>query len=331
MAVEMTALALMVGDSMSSVEFKAAGDLHGIGAMLERQNYRRPLAFALAVTGSPSLLSIDDHRRDVLGMTYVYPVVSRRAGGVSVGINLNSNNACNWHCIYCQVPNLTRGGPPPIDLTVLAAELRSLLRAITSGSFFLERVANPAHRRLMDVAFSGNGEPTSAPEFAAAVALVREVMAEEDCSGVKLRLITNGSLLDRASTQEGVALIAEAGGEVWFKVDGATAVSLLRVNGTRTTPAAVLRRLRQCAALCPTWVQTCVFARSGVPPAAHELEAYVSLVGEVRQVIEGIHLYGLARPSLQSGSEQLTRLPLEWLEGWARKLRRLGFTVNVSP
>ena len=70
------------------------------------------------------MLTVSDHRRDSAGMTYVYPVVSRRAGGVSVGINLNTNNACNWACLYCQVPELKRGGPPPIDLDRLEMELR---------------------------------------------------------------------------------------------------------------------------------------------------------------------------------------------------------------
>jgi len=41
-------------------------------------------------------LTIHNHNRDSAGYAYVYPVVSRRAGGVSVGINLNPNNACNW-------------------------------------------------------------------------------------------------------------------------------------------------------------------------------------------------------------------------------------------
>ena len=60
-----------------------------------------------------AFLTISDHNRDVTGFKYIYPVVSRRAGGVSIGINLNINNACNWHCVYCQVPNLSRGSPPP--------------------------------------------------------------------------------------------------------------------------------------------------------------------------------------------------------------------------
>lgn len=107
-------------------------------------------------------------------MTYVYPVVSRRAGGVSVGINLNPNNACNWRCIYCQVPGLTRGGPPPLNLSLLEAELRRMLESILNGGFMAERV--PAGlRRLADIAFSGNGEPTSAPEFPAAVARVEQI------------------------------------------------------------------------------------------------------------------------------------------------------------
>ena len=61
------------------------------------------------------MLNVHDHSRESVGMKYIYPVVSRRAGGVSIGINLNTNNACNWACIYCQVPNLTRGTAPPVD------------------------------------------------------------------------------------------------------------------------------------------------------------------------------------------------------------------------
>ena len=117
------------------------------------------------------MLNVNDHSRDSAGMTYVYPVVSRRAGGVSIGINLNVNNACNWACVYCQVPGLKRGGPPPIDLGLLDTELRSFLLAATQGDYLLRHVPADA-RRLVDVAFSGNGEPTSSPEFGAALACV---------------------------------------------------------------------------------------------------------------------------------------------------------------
>ena len=74
------------------------------------------------------MLSINDHRRDSAGMRYIYPVVSRRARGVSIGINLNVNNACNWACIYCQVPELKRGGPAKVDLHQLESELHDFLQ-----------------------------------------------------------------------------------------------------------------------------------------------------------------------------------------------------------
>ncbi len=109
-------------------------------------------------------LTVTDHDRGSAGLTYVYPVVSRRAGGVSVGINLNVNNACNWRCIYCQVPELTRGAPPPVDLGKLERELSGFLQDVLHGDFLAARVPVEA-RRLNDIAISGNGEPTSAREF----------------------------------------------------------------------------------------------------------------------------------------------------------------------
>ncbi len=164
-------------------------------------------------------LDTADHSRDSAGMTYVYPVVSRRAGGVSIGINLNPNNACNWRCIYCQVPNLVRGRAPAIDLVLLESELHSFLGEVLHGDFMTTRVPEAA-RRIEDVAFSGNGEPTSAREFPQALALVQRVLEEADLAGrIKLRLITNGSQLDRQEVRASLARLGKANGEVWFKVD----------------------------------------------------------------------------------------------------------------
>ncbi len=114
---------------------------------------------------SGAVLRTDDHARDSAGFTYIYPVVSRRAGGVSIGVNLNPNNACNWACVYCQVPDLQRGGPPPINLAQLEDELRAMLTQIVHGDFMQTRVPENA-RRINDVAFSGNGEPTMSRNLA---------------------------------------------------------------------------------------------------------------------------------------------------------------------
>ncbi|MBK6402909.1 MAG: radical SAM protein [Rhodocyclaceae bacterium] len=277
------------------------------------------------------VLSTTDHSRDSAGMTYVYPVVSRRAGGVSLGINLNPNNACNWHCIYCQVPNLGRGGPPPIDLGLLARELDMMLDDLQSGEFLVRRVP-AALRRLVDIAFSGNGEPTSAREFPDAVMVASDAVARHQLTNdVRLRLITNGSLIDRRSVRRGLELLSRAGGEVWFKVDAADARSLARINGTRINVAAMGRRLGECGALCPTWVQTCLFTLDGQPLSSVELDALMGFLVAHKGTICGVHLYGLARPSAQTAAPRLARVAEAWLQRLASHLRDQGLTVTVSP
>ncbi|PKO83938.1 MAG: radical SAM protein [Betaproteobacteria bacterium HGW-Betaproteobacteria-11] len=277
------------------------------------------------------LLTTSDHSRDSASLRYVYPVLSRRAGGVSVGINLNPNNACNWRCIYCQVPNLQRGGPPPIDLVQLREELVGLLRRLDTGMAFGDEPA-AAPRELVDVAFSGNGEPTSAAEFPAAVAVVQEVLAGCGLAGkIMLRLITNGSLLDRRTVQEGIHRLGQTPGEVWFKVDAATAAGLARINNTRTKPEVLARRLELCAELAPTWVQTCLFRLDGELPADSEIAAYLALLEPLAGRLEGVYLYGLARPSMQKEAPRLGRLDATDLEKIAAGIRQLGLTVHVSP
>ncbi|CAB1368645.1 radical SAM protein [Denitratisoma oestradiolicum] len=275
-------------------------------------------------------LTATDHSRDSAGLTYVYPVISRRAGGVSIGINLNPNNACNWRCIYCQVPDLVRGGPPAIDLELLKAELDGFLDDIVHGDFMEKRVPEGA-RRLMDLAFSGNGEPTSAAEFPAAVELAAGALERHGLKGrCELRLISNGSLMDRKAVQQGVARLGAHGGEVWFKVDGVTAAALARINSTRTTLEALVRRLGISAGLCRTWVQTCVFTLDGEPPAAREVDAYVETLAGFAGRIAGVLLYPLARPSLQAEAGRLGQPSAAWVQALETRLREAGLVVRVS-
>jgi wyosine [tRNA(Phe)-imidazoG37] synthetase (radical SAM superfamily) len=279
------------------------------------------------------VLNVYDHDRDSAGLTYVYPVISRRAGGVSIGINLNTNNACNWRCIYCQVPDLKRGSAPEVDLEKLAGELRGFLRELLQGDFMLQRVPAEA-RRLNDIALSGNGEPTSAREFDQVVDLIGKIMAEFDLIGkIKLVLITNGSLIQRPKVKEGLRKMAWLGGEVWFKLDSVTADGMLRINGSRQTLQKVHANLRASALLCPTWLQTCVFAFDGQPHAEAEREAYLNFISRLRAEdvpLRGVLLYGLARPSMQPEAARLSALPKEWMLNFAAAIETLGVPVKLS-
>jgi len=274
----------------------------------------------------------EDHNRDVTGMTYIYPVVSRRAQGVSVGINLNVNNACNWRCIYCQVPNLTRGGPPAIDLAQLKQELNSMMQALLHGDF-MQRYVAESDRRLMDIAFSGNGEPTTCKQFGEVLDIVAEVMQQYDLiqQDVKVRLITNGSQMDKVEVQAWMKKLAQINGEVWFKIDAGNRAGFARINDIQMTPEAHIKRLKTCAALCPTLVQTCMFALDGIAPSEADIADYLALIKQVSTEIKGVHLYSVARPSYQPEAPRLGRLDETWLNQMAERIRTLAIPVYVNP
>ncbi len=279
------------------------------------------------------MLSIKDHNRFQEGFEYVYPVVSRRAGGLSLGINLNTNNACNWRCIYCQVPDLIRGAPPPVDLDALEEELSVFLSQILIGSYLEDQVPK-GQRRLNDIAFSGNGEPTSAPNFADAVKTIHGVRVRANVPEVvKTVLITNGSLMHQHKVMKGVRDLAGINGEVWFKIDRATVEGTQLINDTKINKSRIMSNLEASAKACPTWIQTCLFKLDGLHPADSDLDAYVQLIGEAvaRGIpFKGILLYGLARQSHQPESARLSKLDDGWLNAFAHRLRELGVTVNCS-
>jgi len=279
------------------------------------------------------MLNVVNHDRDSAALCYVYPVVSRRAGGVSVGINLNPNNACNWRCSYCQVPDLVRGTAPPVDLTLLESELRGFLSELLHGDFMQSRVPEGA-RRINDIALSGNGEPTSSAEFPEVIKLIARIRTELNLpETVKTVLITNGSLLHRPEVQQGLHEMAKIHGEAWFKLDRASEAGMLRVNDTHARIDKVREHLIQSIAACPTWLQTCWFALDGESPTRQDEDDYLNFVASLLREghrLQGALLYGLARPSMQLEAPRLSALPEAAMQIFADRIAQLGLPVKVS-
>ena len=109
-----------------------------------------------------------DHSRLFDQNLYVYPVLSRRSRGISVGINLNPDKVCNFDCVYCQVDRRTTSQVTDVDEEQLLQELEETLELVLSGRLYLDQrfasVPDPL-RRLNDIAFSGDGEPTTYPRL----------------------------------------------------------------------------------------------------------------------------------------------------------------------
>ena len=280
-----------------------------------------------------SKLTTSNHSSDIVGLKYVYPVLSRRAGGLSIGINFNTNNACNWRCIYCQVPHLTTGGAPALDFRLLEHELRSFLDNVLHGDFYDRFEVDADKRVIKDIAIAGDGEPTSLKEFGPAVELIGKIATE---AGVFPQsdyvLITNGSLVHQARVQEGLRVLKRYGGEVWFKLDSATDEGRALYNNSGQSAKAGVENLIISAKLCPTKLQTCLFDLDNQGLPEKERLAYLDLLKSIKAdvCLQRIMLYTLARPSLQPEAPRLEKLSAETMNAFADEIRLLGFDVSVS-
>jgi len=260
---------------------------------------------------------------------YIYPVWSRRAQGISIGINLHPNHCCNWHCVYCQVPGLQRGPSPAIDVPGLQQELKDCLH-------WLSQQIHPTltlRDCVQDIAFAGDGEPTTSPQFPEILAMVAHLLQQRsaDDRPAYVRLITNGSQLQHAHVQHALKQLHALGGEVWFKLDAGNDAEMLAINDTRLPLSLHLQRLQACCALCNTWVQTAVVSRkvNNEITTTPSLAGYLQALLPFKQQLEGILLYGIARPSQQDSQGCLQATSSAILEKLAETLRTQGFCVRM--
>jgi len=194
---------------------------------------------------------------------------------------------------------------------VLAAELADMLASAATGRLLAEpEFANlPADlKRVNDVAFSGDGEPTACPRFAEAVELAERAIV---AAGVDLTLvlITNGSLLDRPGVVRGLESLHRRRGaaQVWAKLDAGTEDFFRRIARTNVPFAHVLRNIAAVAKRWPIVIQSCFFRLAGQGPPADEIEAYCDRLGEIVSGgrIDLVQVYTVARPPAESSVSPL--------------------------
>src|SRR3989338_4355766 len=82
------------------------------------------------------LSAVKNHPRSYENNKYVYPVISRRSKGLSIGINMNPDKFCNFDCVYCQVDRTTPGIDPNIDVGILREELAGMIQLHESGELW---------------------------------------------------------------------------------------------------------------------------------------------------------------------------------------------------
>jgi len=246
------------------------------------------------------------HSRNFGEFRFIYPVVSRRARGVSVGVNLNPDKVCNFDCVYCQVDRRSPGNKAFVEMEQLRAELLRAIQLVQTGALFEHPTFADTPlplRRLNDIAFSGDGEPTTFANFDAVIQLAADIRRAESLDDVKLVLITNASMFHREVVQRGLAILDENNGEIWAKLDAGTPEFFAKVARTRIPFERILENITQAAQIRPIVIQSLFMRWLGSPPEEAEIEAYCMRLNEITRRgghIKGIQIYTVARPPAES-------------------------------
>jgi len=260
--------------------------------------------------------------RDFLDNRFVYTVVSARARGLAVGVNMCPDRQCNFRCVYCEV-HRDGDSRETLDVDVMAAELKKTLSYVRGGRL-RER---PWYRTLPDellqlrhVALSGDGEPTLSPMFAEAMQAIVHIRALGGYP-FKLVLLTNGTGLDLPHVQQGLRYFTKSD-EVWAKLDGGTQAYVNKVNRSDVPLEKILSNILTLGRQRSVVVQSLFPAINAEEPPLEEIEQYSRRLLQLKNAgadISLVQIYSANRPSPNSESGHL---PLKVLSRIAQTVRQ---------
>jgi len=263
-----------------------------------------------------------DHARLFDRNRFVYPVLSRRSGGISIGVNLNPDKVCNFDCIYCQVDRTTQSETQFVEIKLLLAELRTTLDLVASGAIYETekfRGVPAAQRRLNDIAFSGDGEPTTYKNFDEIIQACVDVkrkfeshMSRDQArnpsfvirhSSLKMVLITNASMFHRPHVQRGLAILDANNGEIWAKLEAGTDAYFQLIERTPIPFRQVLDNITAAARVRPLVIQALFMRVNDEPPPPAEISAFCDRLNEITAAggkLKLVQIYTIARRPAES-------------------------------
>jgi wyosine [tRNA(Phe)-imidazoG37] synthetase (radical SAM superfamily) len=271
-----------------------------------------------------------DHARTFDENRFVYPVLSRRSGGISIGVNLNPDKVCNFDCIYCQVDRTRQSETRFVEMGGLVDELRTTLELVTSGAIYETPKFHdvPPHlRRLSDIAFSGDGEPTTYKNFDEIIATCAEVKRETERrsaewgvrsgendptihstlrtphSPLKMVLITNASMFHRPHVERGLEILDRNNGEIWAKLEAGTDEYYHLIERTPIPFRQILDNITAAARVRPIVIQSLFMRVESQPPSEAELEAFCDRLNEITAAggqLKLVQIYTIARRPAES-------------------------------
>lgn len=265
--------------------------------------------------------------RRFLGNRFVYCVLSQRAGGLSVGINMNPDKLCNFDCIYCEVDRTVPGKDSTVSVSVMLTELEGILARVL-GPHAGRLEGFPADLPFREVALSGDGEPTLAPNFQEITEAVTGLRVRQKLPFFKIVLITNGSGLHLPRVRAGLDALSGRD-EIWVKLDCGTPEAFERINRPGISLDHLLENILDLGRRRAIVIQSLFPLVEGVGPSDPEITAYVERLKHLRDAgarIAQVQVYSAHRPAMNAAC---THLPLRALSGIVRQVREAGIPAEV--
>lgn len=256
---------------------------------------------------------------------WVYPVISRRAKGLSIGINLNLDKRCSFDCAYCQVDRTVPGPKIPNNLQRIESEIEQLIEGYRENGlsdFSPFRGVERESRTIQDICLSGDGESTLSKEFPEVCRLMRKMQDKYSEYPLQLTLITNSSNLHLPDVQKGLSILTEKRGEIWAKLDAGSESWYRAIDRSRIPLERIQRNVELAVEKFPLRVQTMLCQIGSLRPDDKELLLYVK---RLRRIYEanpqnflGVQLYGVVR---HTAIPDVHPLEKSFLESAAERIR----------
>ena len=240
------------------------------------------------------------------------PIRSRRLGS-SLGVNVlpTKGKLCNFDCIYCEC-GWNKDGVSDKRFPRLA-EVEAALE---------KRLAELAQEDLPvdSITFSGNGEPTINPDFAAIVdATVR--LRNKFYPSAKISVLSNATMLDREEVFEALKKVDNP----ILKIDASSDELIARINKPQGvySLSRVVERLK---AFDGNFVLQTMFLRSDEFNAqeADALTAWIEIVRELKP--REVMVYTIDR---ETPDKTLRKYSVEEMQEFVRPLVDDGFNVQI--
>jgi wyosine [tRNA(Phe)-imidazoG37] synthetase (radical SAM superfamily) len=197
-------------------------------------------------------------------------------------------------------------------MSQLLEELESTLQLAASCELFqLPKFQDtPTNlRRLNDIAFSGDGEPTTYRNFDEIIEACASLKKRLGLDAVKMVLITNASMFHRPHVQRGLEILDQNNGEIWAKLEAGTQEYFQLVDRTTIPFKQILDNITAAAKIRPLVIQALFMHVHGEPPSDAELNAFCDRLNETTAAggkLKLIQIYTVARQPSESFVAPLT-------------------------